>query len=196
MQQWRRRQNAVYIGFILPAAAFFTAFFIVPFAESLWLSFTDAYGYNPEQHFVGLRNYREALTNPAFRSALWVTVKYTVFVTLGANLTALALALLLDGNVHCKKLFRAVFFLPNLMSLVIVSFVWVFLYGSVYRSAVALLNIPEAWQISWLGNRRQALYSMGFTAIWQCAGYYMLIYIAGLQNIGASLTEAAAMDGA
>ena len=196
MQQWRRRQNAVYIGFILPAAAFFTAFFIVPFAESLWLSFTDAYGYNPEQHFVGLRNYREALTNPAFRSALWVTVKYTVFVTLGAHLTALALALLLDGNVHCKKLFRAVFFLPNLMSLVIVSFVWVFLYGSVYRSAVALLNIPEAWQISWLGNRRQALYSMGFTAIWQCAGYYMLIYIAGLQNIGASLTEAAAMDGA
>ena len=171
MQQWRRRQNAVYISFILPAAAFFTAFFIVPFAESLWLSFTDAYGYNPEQHFVGLRNYREALTNPAFRSALWVTVKYTVFVTLGANLTALALALLLDGNVHCKKLFRAVFFLPNLMSLVIVSFVWVFLYGSVYRSFVSMLNIPEAWQISWLGNRRQALYSMGFTAIWQCAGY-------------------------
>lgn len=196
MRPWRRRQNAVYISFILPAAAFFTAFFIVPFAESLWLSFTDAYGYNPEQHFVGLRNYREALTNPAFRSALWVTVKYTVFVTLGANLTALALALLLDGNVHCKKLFRAVFFLPNLMSLVIVSFVWVFLYGSVYRSFVSMLNIPEAWQISWLGNRRQALYSMGFTAIWQCAGYYMLIYIAGLQNIGASLTEAAAMDGA
>lgn len=196
MRPWRRRQNAVYISFILPAAAFFTAFFIVPFAESLWLSFTDAYGYNLEQHFVGLRNYREALTNPAFRSALWVTVKYTVFVTLGANLTALALALLLDGNVHCKKLFRAVFFLPNLMSLVIVSFVWVFLYGSVYRSFVSMLNIPEAWQISWLGNRRQALYSMGFTAIWQCAGYYMLIYIAGLQNIGASLTEAAAMDGA
>lgn len=76
------------------------------------------------------------------------------------------------------------------MSLVIVSFVWVFLYGSVYRSFVSMLNIPEAWQISWLGNRRQALYSMGFTAIWQCAGYYMLIYIAGLQNIGASLTEA------
>ena len=74
MQQWRRRQNAVYISFILPAAAFFTAFFIVPFAESLWLAFTDAYGSNTEQHFVGLRNYREALTIPAFRSALWVTV--------------------------------------------------------------------------------------------------------------------------
>lgn len=196
MQKWRRRQDAVYMSFIIPAAVFFTAFFIFPFFKSLWLSFTDAYGYNPEQHFIGLKNYKEALTNPNFRNSLIVTVKYTVFVTVAANVTALGLALLLDGNVHFKKMFRAIFFLPNLMSLIIVSFVWVFLYGSVYRSLVTSLNIPEALQISWLGNRRQALYSMGFTAVWQCAGYYMLIYIAGLQNIGPELTEAAEMDGA
>lgn len=196
MQQWKRRRNAVYMSFIIPAAAFFVAFFIFPFLKSLWLSFTDAYGYNPEQHFIGLKNYTEALSNPSFLSSLRVTVKYTIFVTLGANFVALALALLLDGNVYFKKLFRAVFFLPNLMSLIIVSFVWVFLYGSVYRSIVDVLNIPEVLQISWLGNRKLALYSMGITAIWQCSGYYMLIYIAGLQNIGTELTEAAEMDGA
>ena len=196
MQQWRRRQNAVYISFIIPAAAFFIVFFIFPFAKSLWLSFTDAYGYKPERHFIGFNNYKEALSNPNFRGALWVTVKYTVFVTVVANLVALGLALLLDGNVRFKKLFRAIFFLPNLMSLIIVSFVWVFLYGSVYHSIVEILNIPDAFQISWLGNRSLALYSMGITAVWQCAGYYMLIYIAGLQNIGLELIEAAEMDGA
>ena len=173
MQQWKRKQNRIYMAFIIPAAAFFITFFIFPFFKSLWLSFTDAYGYNPEQHFIGLKNYKEALSNPTFRSAVWITTKYTVFVTLCTNLVALGLALLLDGNVYFKKLFRALFFLPNLMSLIIVSFVWVFLYGNVYRSVVELLHIPEAFQISWLGNRTMALFSMGITAVWQCAGYYM-----------------------
>ena len=195
MQRLSRKQNVTYLAFILPAAAFFIAFFLYPFFRSLWLSFTDAYGYKQQIHFIGLKNYQEALRNPNFKNALWVTVKYTLFVTVAANLVALGLALLLDGNVHFKKLFRAVFFLPNLMSLIIVSFVWVFLYGDVYRSFVELLQIPKTLQISWLGNPDMALISMGITAIWQCAGYYMIIYIAGLQSVPQELIEAAQIDG-
>lgn len=82
------------------------------------------------------------------------------------------------------------------MSLIIVSFVWVFLYGGVYQSFAELLQIPEALQISWLGNEHMALISMGITAVWQCAGYYMLIYIAGLQSVPHELIEAAQIDGA
>lgn len=189
------QHSFTYVLFIVPAAAFFAAFFIFPFFKSLWLSFTNAYGYNPDIKFIWFDNYVEALSNPSFRNALWVTVKYTVFVTLFANLVALGLAFMLDGNVHFKKFFRAIFFLPNLMSLIIVSFIWVFLYGGVYQSAVELLHIPEAFQISWLGPD-MALISMGITAVWQCAGYYMLIYIAGLQNIPSELIEAAEIDGA
>ena len=196
MQHTRRKRSLTYTIFIIPAIAFFVAFFVFPFFRSLWLSFTDAYGYNPEIHFIGLKNYQEAVCTPNFRNALWVTLKYTVFVTIFANVVALGLAFLLDGNVHFKKIFRAVFFLPNLMSLIIVGFVWVFLYGGVYRSFVDLLHIPEALQISWLGNEHMALISMGITAIWQCAGYYMLIYIAGLQSIPHELVEAAQIDGA
>ena len=195
MQRLSRKQNVTYLAFILPAAAFFIAFFLYPFFRSLWLSFTDAYGYKQQIHFIGLKNYQEALRNPNFKNALWVTVKYTLFVTVAANLVALGLALLLDGNVHFKKLFRAVFFLPNLMSLIIVSFVWVFLYGDVYRSFVELLQIPKTLQIRWLGNPDMALISMGITAVWQCAGYYMLIYIAGLQSVPQELIEAAQIDG-
>lgn len=196
MQKWRRKQNAVYLAFIIPALLFFCTFFLYPFIKSLWLSLTDAYGYNPRQHFIGLKNYAEVLKNPGFLNSLKVTLLYTAFVTVVANLIALGLSFLLDGNVRFKKIFRAVFFLPNLMSLIIVSFIWVFLYGSVYRSFVDWLRIPEDFWISWLGNRKMALISMGITAVWQCAGYYMLIYIAGLQNIGRELVEAAQMDGA
>lgn len=195
MQLKKRKQGFTYMVFIIPALAFFLAFFIHPFFRSVWLSLTDAYGYNPEIHFIGLSNYKEALSNPTFISSLWITVKYTAFVTVFANLVAIGLAFLLDGNVHFKKFFRAVFFLPNLMSLIIVSYVWVFLYGGVYQSLVSLLKIPEVLQISWLGNT-MALISIGITAVWQCAGYYMLIYIAGLQNIPHELIEAAQIDGA
>ena len=182
--------------FILPAFAFFFTFFLLPFAQSLVLAFTDAYGYNKHFHFIGLANFKEALSNRAFLRAIWVTVRYTLFVTLGANVSALVLALLLDSNTHFKKLFRAVFFLPNLMSLIIVGFVWVFLYGNVYRSAVQAFGIPEAYQISWLGSMKLAVYSIGLTAIWQCAGYYMIIYIAGLQAVPGDMLEAAKIDGA
>lgn len=196
MQKWTRKQNAVYLLFVLPAILFFAVFFFFPFLKSLWLSFTDAYGYNPEQHFIGLKNYIEALTNPRFLNSLKVTVVYTLFVTVFANLAALGFSFLLDGSVWFKKVFRAIFFLPNLMSLIIVSFIWVFLYGSVYRSFVDLFGISETFQISWLGDRTLAVFSIGITAIWQCAGYYMLIYIAALQNIGKELIEAAQIDGA
>lgn len=196
MKRLMHNRSFTYICFIIPAAALFIIFFIYPFIKSLWLSFTNAYGYNKDIDFIGLQNYIEALSNPSFINSLWVTVKYTIFVTVFANIVALGLAFLLDENVHFKKLFRAIFFLPNLMSLIIVSFVWVFLYGSVYRSVVDVLNIPDMFQISWLGDPDMALISMGITAVWQCAGYYMLIYIAGLQNISYDLIEAAEIDGA
>lgn len=184
------------MAFIIPALAFFVSFFIFPFFKSIWLSFTNAYGYNPEIQFIGLQNYKDALSDPNFKNSVQVTIKYTVFVTFFANLVAITLAFLLDGNIRFKKILRAIFFLPNLMSLVIVSYVWVFLYGGVYRSFVSVLKIPEVMQISWLGNEKMALISIGITAVWQCAGYYMLIYIAGLQNIPGELIEAAEIDGA
>jgi len=183
-------------GFYRSCSRLLCGIFVYPFCKSLWLSFTNAYGYRQDIHFIGLKNYQQAFSNLDFRNALWVTVKYTIFVTVAANAVALGLAFLLDGNVRMKKIYRAVFFLPNLMSLIIVGFVWVFLYGGVYQSFVKLLQIPEAFQISWLGNPQMALISMGIAATWQCAGYYMLIYIAGLQSIPQELIEAASIDGA
>ena len=193
----RARQRArAYALFLIPALTLFSLFFLYPFFRSVWLSFTDAYGYRLELRWIGLANYREALNNPGFLEALWVTLRYTVFVTFFANAAALLLALLLDGKVRCKKALRTAFFLPNLMSLIIVGFVWVFLYGDVYRSILSVFHIPKSAYISWLGNPSLAVYSIGITAVWQSAGYYMLIYIAALNGIPEELREAAAIDGA
>lgn len=192
----RRQAAFVYVAFLLPALFFFSAFFLFPFFRSLYLSFTDAYGYQPVQRWVGLANYAEAFASASFGKSLLVTLRYTAFVTLAGNLVALGMALLLDGKVMGKKIFRAAFFIPNLMSLIIVGFVWVFLYGNVYRSFFSITGLSDAYRVSWLGNGRMAVYSIGVTAIWQCAGYYMLIYIAGLQSISTDMLEAASVDGA
>ena len=196
MRNRTREEMWTYLVFLIPAIAAFTLFFVIPFIRSIYLSFTDAYGYNQTQSWIGLANYREALTNPNVLRSLGITLRYTVFVSVLANFVALALALLLDGNVRCKKALRAMFFLPNLMSMIIVAFVFVFLYGDVYRSFLTQWNIPEQFAVSWLGNEKIVLYSMGLAATWQCAGYYMLIYIAGLQSISPELIEAAQIDGA
>lgn len=190
------KTNLYYFFLILPAFLLFSLFFIYPFFKSIFLSFTDAFGYNKEIHFIGFQNYKEAITNPNFCNSLFVTFKYTLFVAFFANLLALGFAFLLEGNIRFKNILRAIFFLPNLMSLLIVGFVWVFLYGSVYRSFLDTLDISGKYYISWLGSQHLAVFSIGITAIWQCAGYYMLIYIAALQGISEDLCEAAAIDGA
>lgn len=196
MRSRTREETLTYLVFLVPAITAFTLFFVIPFIRSMYLSFTDAYGYNQTQNWIGLANYQEALTNPNMLRSLGITLRYTAFVSALANLVALTLALLLDGSTRCKRALRAVFFLPNLMSMIIVAFVFVFLYGDVYRSLLAQWSIPEQFAISWLGNEKIVLYSMGLAATWQCAGYYMLIYIAGLQSISPELVEAAQIDGA
>lgn len=92
---------------------FFVSFFIFPFLKSLWLSFTDAYGYNPDVHLIGLKNYQEALSNPSFKNALWITLKYTLFVTVLANLAALGLAFLLTATSILKSCFGPFSFFPT-----------------------------------------------------------------------------------
>lgn len=77
MHRRNRAETLTYLMFLVPAITAFTIFFIVPFLQSLYLSFTDAYGYNQTQNFIALDNYREALSNPGFRRAMLVTCKYT-----------------------------------------------------------------------------------------------------------------------
>lgn len=192
LKQWRN--NGIYFLFILPALALFFTFFMLPFFQSIKYSFTNLYGYNTHIKFIGFSNYIEAFKDENFLTTLLVTLKYSAFVMAGGNILSLFLALLLDFNIKGRNILRTIFFLPNIMSLIIVGFVWTFIYGDVFRSCMDVLG--SNFYVSWLGNEKLAIFSIGVTAIWQSAGYAMIIYIAGLQNIPPDIIEAANIDGA
>lgn len=181
---------------MLPALVILTAFVAWPMLSALRLSFTNASGFGSEE-WVGLANYVRVFTDPRIFATLGSTAIYTVLFTPTAIIVALLLALLLG---HPKLLgrgaFRTALFLPFIISLAVAAFAWTYLLDP----QVGLVNY---WLRSFgvqLGNVLQdpnlAMPTVVLVAIWKSFGFYMVIFIAGLQEIPASLYEAAKVDGA
>jgi multiple sugar transport system permease protein len=187
--------------FIAPALLLIATFFLLPAVASLILSVTDfdiyAIADLENLRFVGLRNYAELLRNPVF----WVAVKNTLYFALvGGPLTvaaSLLAALLVNAKLlRFKGLFRTLYFVPFVTTLVAVAIVWRYLYHPRY----GLLNYALGWigiaPIDWLGDPAWAMPAIILMAVWKNFGYNMLIFIAGLQSIPSELYEAAELDGA
>ena len=187
--------------FVLPAVALITLFFFIPVAAAFLLSFTDfdiyAIGSLSNARVVGLRNYIQLFHNPVF----WTAVGNTFYFALvGGPLTvaaSLGAALLVNAKaVRFKGLFRTVYFVPFVTTLVAVAIVWRYLYHPRY----GLLNYMLGWvgvsPIDWLGDPRWAMPAIILLAVWKNFGYNMLIFIAGLQAVPDELYEAARIDGA
>jgi multiple sugar transport system permease protein len=188
-------------GFVAPALAAIGVFFCVPIAASLALSLTDFDLYAVADlgslRFVGLRNYARIFTDPTFWTALGNTA---YFVAVGAPLSvgaSLGAALLLQSRlVRWKALFRTLYFLPVVTTLVAVAVVWRFLY----HPRVGLLNrvlgafgVPP---LDWLGDPALAMPAIIVMSVWKNFGFNMVIFVAGLQAIPERLYEAARLDGA
>lgn len=187
--------------FVLPALALIGVFFFLPVAGSLLLSLTDfdiyAIAALANARFVGLRNYAALFDNPVF----WSAVRNTFYFALvGGPLTvatALAAALLVNARlVRFKGLFRTIYFVPFVTTLVAVAIVWRYLYHPQYGLLNYALGRVGIGPIDWLGDPRWAMPAIILLAVWKNFGYNMLIFIAGLQNIPADLYEAAELDGA
>ncbi len=187
--------------FVLPAAVLITLFFFVPVAAAFLLSFTDfdiySIGNLSNARVVGLRNYIQLFHNPVFWSAVGNTF---YFALVGGPLTvaaSLGAALLVNAKaVRLKGLFRTMYFVPFVTTLVAVAIVWRYLYHPRY----GLLNYMLGWvgisPIDWLGDPRWAMPAIILLAVWKNFGYNMLIFIAGLQAVPEELYEAARIDGA
>ena len=187
--------------FILPAVVLIVLFFLLPVVAAFLLSFTDfdiyAIGDLANSRIVGLHNYAALLSNPVF----WIAVKNTFYFALvGGPLTvvvSLGAALLVNARaVRFKGLFRTIYFVPFVTTLVAVAIVWRYLYHPQY----GLLNYMLGWfgvaPVDWLGNPRWAMPAIILLAVWKNFGYNMLIFIAGLQAVPEELYEAAHIDGA
>jgi multiple sugar transport system permease protein len=187
--------------FIAPALALIGLFFFLPVLASLLLSISDfdiyAIADRGNARFVGLRNYIAILNNPVF----WTAVKNTFyFALIGGPLTvatSLAAALLINSKlVRYKSLFRTLYFVPFVTTLVAVAIVWRYLYHTEYGLFNFALGKIGIGPVPWLSDPRFAMPAIILMAIWKNFGYNMLIFIAGLQNIPAELYEAADLDGA
>jgi raffinose/stachyose/melibiose transport system permease protein len=192
-----QRQSYPY-WFLLPAFAIFALMFLVPTGTGIFYSFTD-WNINTEKiNFVGLQNYRELFTDKKLVAALSHTLVYAFSVTLLRNAIGLGLALLLNTKVKFRGLFRTVFFLPYMISPIIIGY----LFTAIYHPANGLLNEAlrlvglKFMAVDWLNDPRYALLSTILVDVWRTAGFSMVIYLAGLQMIPTELFESASLDGA
>lgn len=184
--------------FILPAFLLYTLFVILPALSSVYYSLTNWDGISPVMHYIGLANYVEMLSSGRFYNALKNTFLLTLIVTLGENVAALAVALLVDNIRWLKNTFRSLFYIPVLISGIVTGFIWSIMYNynfGVFNSILTAIGHSN-WRVDWLGNPTTALPAIMLTIIWQWTGYYMIIYLAALQSIPKDLREAARIDGA
>lgn len=192
----QRRKNAQALAFLFPALLILGAFTAWPMISALRLSFTDASGFGKEE-WVGLGNYARIFTDPVIINAVINTALYALLFTPTAVALALALALLLnDPRLPFRGFFRTALFLPFIISLAVAAIAWTYLIDP----QVGLLNYWLGTAGIRIGNVLQdpalAMPAVAFVAVWKSFGFYMVIFLAGLQEIPGSLYEAAKVDGA
>lgn len=189
---------------ILPALILFLAVIILPFITGVLYSFTSwrgtyfAGGSNAFKAFVGFENYINAFKNARFLNAFSYTIKFTVLAVIVINIVSLALALMITSIGRGGGIYRTVFFLPNLLGGLALGFIWQFIFQNVFSTllfgAEGLVHIP--FLTNMLQDNTKALFALVLLVTWQMAGYMMIIYITGLNNIPRDLYEAAQIDGA
>ncbi len=181
--------------FILPALALFIMFRIWPTIQGLLLSFQD-YRINRPTTWVGIENYRFLLQDDIFWLSFRVTVTYALIAVPLSTVSALGLALLINRAMRGISLFRAIYFLPYITSLVMVAVVWSWVYRTNGGLLNSLLDPFGIGPIKWLTSQEMVLPSLAIMATWKGVGYAMMILLAGLKAIPSELGEASSVDGA
>ena len=145
--------------------------------------------------FVGLGNYTKLLGDETFIHSVVFTLILAVISILMSNLIGFVIAYFLDSNVRCKGVIRSLFFIPNIISGVMVSFVWSFIFTGAIPNLAKILHVDVLANISWFGNAGTAAFTVILVTTWQSTGFLMMLYITGLQTIQKDVLEAAVLDG-
>lgn len=182
--------------FLLPNFIGFFIFMAIPIIMGLIISFTDYNGFS-QFNFIGLKNYIDMFRDEYFLVSLGNNLLYTAVTVPGIVVFALLLAVAVNTGIRCSGLFKTMFFLPNISSMVAVGIVWAMLFNPTmgpinnFLRSLGIENPPQ-----WISASDSALWSIMLVDIWKKAGYYMVILLAGLQSIPKQLYEAASIDGA
>jgi len=196
-REFRFPQWLIALLFIAPALAVYLLYVVYPIFQSFLYSLRDWSGIG-EGTFIGLDNYREALTDGTF----WGAFRNNVILVIASILiqlpVALLLAVLLSSRFRGWRFFRTIYFLPLLLSTVAIGLVWINVFDPVFGLLNGVLDVLglESLQRSWLGNEATALPAIIAVVCWQYIPFYMILFIAGLTTIPEEYYEAAKLDGA
>ncbi len=171
--------------FILPTFTCFCIGFLWPFLQGIYLSFCN-FNTPKDAVFQGISNYQKAFSDPGFGVAFRNTALFSVITILVINIAAFAIAYALTQRIRGSNLFRAVFFMPNLIGGVVLGYIWSMIFDGILRQYSTYLTANAAY----------GFWGLVILVSWQQIGYMMIIYIAGLQAVPEEMLEAAKLDGA
>jgi ABC-type sugar transport system permease subunit len=183
--------------FVFPSFVAFMVFMVAPVIMGFWYSLTDYTGLSRNYDFIGLQNYIKMFQDRYFIVSVKNNIVYAVWYGGLTLVISLALATLLNQLKRLKKLFRMVFFLPYISSMVSVAVIWKIILnpsGGPLNSILMQLGMDDPPR--WLSSTTWSRYAVIIVSVWKTCGYYMLIFLAGMQNISKELYESASLDGA
>jgi raffinose/stachyose/melibiose transport system permease protein len=205
--KWRQRINTprrvqdylTIFLFLLPAVVIFLLFIIYPIFRAVYFSLFNWNGMGPATIFVGLNNFKQILTDQVFMKAVWNCLLIVILSLCIQLPLALMLAIMVGRDLPGRAFFRAVFFLPYVLSEVIIAIIWISLLNPDPERGLInalLVLIPGVQAQNFLGDLNQVLACIFVVLSWKYFGLHMLLYMAGLQNIPREIEEAAMIDGA
>ena len=189
-----RRKLTPY-AFLAPAIVLIGTFVLLPMISALIMSFTE-YNMIDEARFVGTSQYKKLFSDAFFWNALFNSLLYLVVVVPILTIAPIFLAVLVNRKVKGISVFRAIYYLPVVTSLVVTGLMWKWVYeeNGVLNFVLMKLGLLEK-PVAWLASPESALPAIMSVTIWSGMGFYMVIYLAGLQSISKSLYEAADLQG-
>jgi raffinose/stachyose/melibiose transport system permease protein len=191
-----RRELRETLAYTFPACILVLLTLYIPFAMSGFYALTEWNGISKAPLFIGLENFRRIFAgSPSFLNALVFTGKYALLFIVLSNVLGLAFAVALTQRFRAANFLRSMFFLPYIMSMTIVGFIWKFIFSQGFAKLEELTGWG-IWGWSWLGDGNLAFWSIGLVGVWQSLGFYIVLYIAGLKALPLDVMEAASIDGA
>lgn len=189
-------KNASMLAFFtLPAMLLIISFILIPLIMALYYSLHDWNGISVDFHFIGLQNYIDLFHEEAFLTSFRFTFLYMIVTAAGLNILGFLAALALNRKLKLRNVLRAAYFLPMVICGVSVGYIWNVIVVRLFPNIGVLLG-SELLQKNWLSIPGTAFAALIIAAGWQSFGYYMMIYLTGLQGIPPELLEAASIDGA
>jgi raffinose/stachyose/melibiose transport system permease protein len=190
-----KRKNVVFYIMAVPAFVLFAIFHTFPAIKGIYYSLTNWDGLSLTYDFVGLKNYFNLFKDANILNSYIFTFKFAIVSTILVNILSLLIAVGLNAKIKGKNFFRAVYFLPNVLGVLIIGYIFNYIFAYVIPQLGSKLHIGFL-STNILGNEHLAWLGIVIVAVWQAVAFNVILYLSGLQTVPTELFEASSLDGA